>query len=317
MKGDGSVSGSTLRVDHGDSAMVEIGKYSAADKLRKLCAVWAGDEPADRTETDRHRRPLLNKWEAYAKAGGRGAVYDHIREKRLGIETAVAEKVVESFFSGGLAESHDGALFRDIDIAGLRTAFKAGALKRLSYTEDDGEIPTLDLLRGSSLFYPAYILEGASSALCVFVTFFLGRNDVLYVHDAGIEKVTLVDIDEWGLEAMKKIYPTHWSFVRSDYLKYLDDAIERGEHYHVVTCDQPLFMAEDVGWTHIRKFLSLTDKFFICNYTGDMLSQIDFQTGDIASMSARLSDKMGMPLKINGVFPRIKGHHHHWVILEK
>jgi hypothetical protein len=206
---------------------------------------------------------------------------------------------------------------RDASVLRVCEAFKRGALRILEYTEDDDEIPSLALLRTRSLAYPVQHLAGQQSAAAFGVAAFLGRNDVVYIFDAGIPKVTLVDIDERGLGMMKLIYPSHWEYITSGYQEYLGGVRDAGDRYDVVACDLPLWTAEDVAWTHGREFLDLCNRYFITNYTGEMLAQVGFGTDNLATLSARISERMKAAGRVVGLYPRIVGQRHHWVVIAK
>jgi hypothetical protein len=299
--------------------MIQYGKYRPEEKFAKVCAFWEGGstEGPEHDEQDRLRRPLLKKWESYARAHGRNAVTDYAREHLAGADGPGVQSVLVEFCRGGVTQPVADCPLPETTVARLREVFRKGALQALQYTEDDDEIPTLEILRSRSLAYPVDFLRGKASALVMFVTYFLGRNDVMHILDQNINRVTLVDKDAVGLDIMKRIYPAEWSYVAQDYQDYLDGAVERGERYDIVACDQPLFLAEDVAWRNIFKIMALCNSFFISNYTGEMLSKIGFGNADLATMSDRLSERLGMRLKIEALHPRIEGQTHHWVVVGK
>jgi hypothetical protein len=299
--------------------MIQHGKYSAEQKLARVLALWAGSRDADTpdAEQDRLRRPLVKKWEGYARAHGRAAAFDYARAQMADLDRNEVNRAVASFCTGGLSQPLTDIRLSAIAVTRLRDAFTNGALAALEYTEDDGEVPTLDMLRARSLSYPTEYLQGKSSALAIFVTYFLGRNDVLHILDHGIPRVTLVDRDADGLELMKLIYPQHWTFRAEDYEAYLDTALKAADEYDVVSCDPSLYMAEQVAWTNFGKFSKIFRKVFISNYTGEMLSKIGFGECDLAEMSVRLSELVGQTVMIGGIYPRIPGQAHHWVVLSR
>jgi hypothetical protein len=295
--------------------MIQYGKYRPEEKFAKVCALWEGGRESD--EQDRLRRPLLKKWESYARAHGRIAVTEYARARLASTDERGVLSVLAEFCRGGMTQPVTNWPLPQATVARLREVFRKGALQALRYTEDDGEIPTLEILRTRSLSYPVNFLKGKTSALAIFVTYFLGRNDVLHILDQNINRVTLVDKDAVGLDMMKRIYPVEWSYVTQDYQDYLDGAVERGERYDIVACDQPLFLAEDVAWGNIHKIMTLCNSFFISNYTGEMLSKIGFGNADLPTMSDRLSEQLGIKLKIEALYPRLEGRAHHWVVVGK
>ncbi len=295
--------------------MIEFGKYTPAEKLERVQAYWQGRR--DFTEVDRLGRSLVEKWERIAVHHGRRAVAARARTLAPDVGPPEIDRLVAEFCGGRFTAETGDPRFTDAAVAGLWAAFRDGVLESLVYTEDDGEIPTLDMLRARSLFYPAEYLAGKKSALAVFVTYFLGRNDVVYLLDAGIPAVTLVDQDSVGLNLMTRIYPAHWSYLVSDYRRYLDEALARGERFDVVSCDPPMFLTEEVGWANGGKLLDLCNDVFITTYSGEMMSQLGHDTKNWETMSGALTERFGTAVAITAIYPRIPGQAHHWVVLRK
>jgi hypothetical protein len=75
---------------------------------------------------------------------------------------------------------------------------------------------TLNDVRAARSPFPADLLPECESALMLFCAAFYGRNDCIWVEEAGILEVTCVDLDGEKLETMARIYPPSWHFVRGD-----------------------------------------------------------------------------------------------------
>jgi len=80
---------------------------------------------------------------------------------------------------------------------------------------------TADDVRASSTpgSFPIEVLEGSTTALLLFGAGFLGANDGIFVHDAGLSAVTVVDTDPVKIDEMRPIFP-NWSFERREARTY-------------------------------------------------------------------------------------------------
>ena len=83
--------------------------------------------------------------------------------------------------------------------------------------------PTLEHVAMQARPYPAHLLEGCETGLCLFAAAFLGHNDAVWFAEAGI-KTTCVDIDGERLAEMQALYHDDWEFVVADAFQYADDA---------------------------------------------------------------------------------------------
>jgi hypothetical protein len=63
--------------------------------------------------------------------------------------------------------------------------------------------------------YPAWLLDGCETGLCLFSAAFLGHNDAIHFARAGIETVC-VDHDWVRLDEMRGLYPEDWRFEWAD-----------------------------------------------------------------------------------------------------
>jgi hypothetical protein len=99
----------------------------------------------------------------------------------------------------------------------LKQAFELGALQGLRWTRDVGEIPDIEEVRPEARAFPRAALRGKRNVLSLFSARFYGIADVIHIHDAAADHVTLVDLDTECLEAMQRIYPREWMYVNADY----------------------------------------------------------------------------------------------------
>jgi hypothetical protein len=72
-----------------------------------------------------------------------------------------------------------------------------------------------EVRRDASVF-PQELLAGCHSALMLFCAAFYGRNDCVWVEEAGITDVLAIDVDARKLDAMREIYPASWIFACTD-----------------------------------------------------------------------------------------------------
>ena len=111
--------------------------------------------------------------------------------------------------------------------------------------------------------FPVELLDGAETVICFFSTQFQGQNDVRHVHQQGIKKVVLVDIDDGGMEEMKKIYPEEWEYIVGDAFEVVQKMNETGRKFDVVIADPFLSMVDPVLCDHFDDFYGLCNKWFI------------------------------------------------------
>jgi hypothetical protein len=78
-----------------------------------------------------------------------------------------------------------------------------------------GPASIAEVRREASVF-PQELLEACDSALMLFCAAFSGRNDCVWVEEAGITDVLAIDVDARKLDTMREIYPASWIFVCTD-----------------------------------------------------------------------------------------------------
>jgi hypothetical protein len=301
--------------------MQRRGQYSAAEKFEKLCAFWrSGDSGLPEASLrDRVGRPLLPKWERWARQRGVLAGRRLVDEALLqgkGEQTsapelmAFAQRERAAFRSLRAAlEQHirNSGLTEDIRLPGAEEAlvgqlcrfYREGIIQELAYTEDRGEIPSLEKLSelGSPAF-PAEYVNGKNTALCVFVTLFLGKNDVIRLYKAGVKHVTLVDNDADGMADMRLIYPAHWTYIVSDYRDFLDSAAARGLRYDLVVVDQPIALTQEAAWDHFPSLLALFTDTLMISYTQGMVEALGWDGNDLGKLSTNISSRFSCSVEV-------------------
>lgn len=94
----------------------------------------------------------------------------------------------------------------------------------------------LDAVRERSAdVYPRTYLDGCRSALVVFAAAFMGAQDAIWIHDAGLT-ATCIDNDADRLDRMQGLYPAGWEFLQVDAYEWLETA--KGA-WDVVSVDSP------------------------------------------------------------------------------
>ena len=86
--------------------------------------------------------------------------------------------------------------------------------------------------------FPAARLAGMSDALVLFAACWHGRQDAVFVADAGLT-ATCVDHDDRKLEQMASMYPESWEFVAADVFQWTSAWATAGRRWDVVTIDCP------------------------------------------------------------------------------
>jgi hypothetical protein len=96
---------------------------------------------------------------------------------------------------------------------------------------------------GEARLYPRAALEGMSTAFMGFCAGFLGRQDCVWVAEAGLD-ATCVDLDAPKLKEMRDMYPDGWVFVEADVFDYARQRYAQGARFDVVNLDPPTNLFE-------------------------------------------------------------------------
>jgi hypothetical protein len=148
---------------------------------------------------------------------------------------------------------------------------------------------TLDKIRDpkAARLYPRHVLAGCSDALVLFAAAFGGKQDAVWIADAGMV-ATCVDNDRQKLQAMRDAYPPNWVFVVADAFEY---ALRTEYRWDVVSIDCPSNLFDRCAellplWCRIARravVLGCSDSTEIVPPTGwertEMLHRSSFQGG--------------------------------------
>lgn len=83
---------------------------------------------------------------------------------------------------------------------------------------------TLEQIRDAGTGYPTDVLDGCESALVLFAAGFHGRQDAVFMADAGLA-ATCVDTDAVKLGEMVLAYPEGWEYVVGDAYAYAENTL--------------------------------------------------------------------------------------------
>jgi hypothetical protein len=86
--------------------------------------------------------------------------------------------------------------------------------------------------------FPVTRLAGLEDALVLFAAAWHGKQDAVFLADAGIVG-TCVDLDETKLDEMRAIYPASWSFSQADAFHYARTWRTAGRRWDAATIDCP------------------------------------------------------------------------------
>lgn len=115
-------------------------------------------------------------------------------------------------------------------------------------------VTTLTDIRAEGVrdLFPTEKLAGMESALVLFAAAFMGRQDAIWIEEAGMV-ATCVDNDAEALTRMEAIYPDTWDFFCADAYWY---ATTTGDRWDVVTVDCPTGYFEQAA-EHIKDWCVL------------------------------------------------------------
>lgn len=96
---------------------------------------------------------------------------------------------------------------------------------------------TLQAVRASASpdLYPRHLLPGCESALVLFAAAWHGKQDAVWMAEAGLA-TTCVDTDQEKLLEMALVYPDDWQFVEADVFEYV---LRTERQWDVVSIDCP------------------------------------------------------------------------------
>jgi hypothetical protein len=304
--------------------MIRLGRYDAYDKWEILCRHWA--DPASVTDpiVDKWNAPALPHWQDLALAGGTYACGDYIDAKLLwlqssgGAEPTVAQsddstihpelarlaaqlgrnelrsrvrKLGSAIAKGGFRAPFDEGLSPAL-VERLREVFRTGALGLLRWCDMRGEVPTIDVMRTRKNAFPVGAIKHKQNVLSLFSALNFGRSDVIHIHDACSQRVTLVDIHADCLADMQLIYPAHWTFACMDYKQFL--ANQGPKSYDLIVADPPLSLVNEVVWDQLPTIVDRCSDTFITNFTAEICDQLGAARNDLEGLSRALKAKIGV-----------------------
>lgn len=103
--------------------------------------------------------------------------------------------------------------------------------------------------------YPRHLLQGCETALVLFAAGFHGRQDAIWIADAGLT-ATCVDVDAERLQEMADMYPEDWKFVAGDAFEFA--AAATGYQWDIVSLDPFTNLIQDCAdllplWCHLAR----------------------------------------------------------------
>jgi hypothetical protein len=107
--------------------------------------------------------------------------------------------------------------------------------------------------------YPAWLLAGCETGLCLFAAAFLGVNDVVHFARRRIATVA-VDRDAGRLEQMRAVYPGCVELVAGDAFEFVERARAAGRVWDAISVDPFLGDATERVRANLPAFLELARK---------------------------------------------------------
>jgi hypothetical protein len=331
--------------------VIRTGYYDAFDKWEILCRYWQDPGTAVAVGVDRFNLPILPRWHQVAKDRGTrfGIWYlaARLAMPRLGapgtpsapggpaqtpassIEAEIVElaarhgpgslqsqyrQLVNLITNSGFEAPFDGDLPQRV-VERLRQVFKRGALEALQWTEDDGEVPSLEVLRYFAPLFPKDALRHHSNVLSLFSCRFYGKGDAINLYDACPEQVTLVDINSSAMTDMQLIYPANWKYIVADYKEFVAEAATDGRSYDLIVADPWLTMAKEVGWDFLGEMMKICSDSLMTNYSNEMFSELGVERDDLAGLSRAVSRRCGVEVTVEQTLARNRDVC--WVVMRK
>jgi hypothetical protein len=99
---------------------------------------------------------------------------------------SAASDLIHAMVSSGYLAACESVLPERL-VSRLREVFKLGSLEALRWTLDDGEVPSLAMLREQAGPFPIAAIRQRTNALSLFSCRFRGRSDVIHLYDACVD----------------------------------------------------------------------------------------------------------------------------------
>lgn len=116
--------------------------------------------------------------------------------------------------------------------------------------------------------FPIDVLTPDMSALCLFCAAFGGKQDVEFIHKAGIKDVILVDNDPIRLNTVSSKYG--YNQFLADAFMLIDEINESETMFDVVVCDQWTPQDDEV-WSRLPRLKQIARKYLILGCHSDRL----------------------------------------------
>ncbi len=113
--------------------------------------------------------------------------------------------------------------------------------------------------------FPKHLLRGSKTALLLYAAGFHGRQDGVFVAEAGVQ-ATCVDIDRQKLSEMEQVYPGDWDFIVDDALHYARSA---WTNFSFVSVDCPSDKS-DMCYRELHTFLTIAARALILTVHEEM-----------------------------------------------
>jgi hypothetical protein len=298
--------------------MIRIGRFDPIDKWAIVRRTWRTGETMDVGMNRRGNRPSLPDWQDAAFGWGVRHVYEHLKQK---CDAVAAGQITDPRYSRsfvelwreaqqlveGLKATGFGAPLPEADfppgIERLMEVFETGALLGLQWTDDPDEVPDIEVLRAHARmrpYYPVDVLKGKRRVLALFCAEYYGKLDIIHIHDAAPEYVTLLDYNPEFMEGMRLIYPRDWVYVCADYKEFLRDAEAGGLTYDLIAADPWRGMCREVALDRLPEIMRLCTDTLIMHYATETFEELGAAPEDFPALSRAIERRTGVPIEVTG-----------------
>lgn len=217
----------------------------------------------------------------------------------------VKMEAVQAVLAGESSESVADRIGADPAlVSGWHDSFLKAGKAALRFTGDPGEVPRLrDVQLTAQRAFPTRLLNDCRSAAAFFVAQFYGKNDVVHIYNAGIPRVTLVDVDRDKLDVMREIYPSDWDVLYEDAFAVAERFASEGRKFDLVTCDAYSPMSERVAWDTLDLWESIANRYLMLFYTTPMLEQLGAPP-EAPVVADAVSARLGRPVRVIDLIKR-------------
>jgi hypothetical protein len=138
--------------------------------------------------------------------------------------------------------------------------------------------------------FPADIVKHARSALCLDGATTEGRADLIYLFEANVSNVTVVDRRADKLRVVSKTFPSVWRYLHASPVEVCKEALEGQTSFDVVIADGSRATVDNFWEDVLIGALALTRQQLVARITGDYLSEFDLEptSSGVALLCRRL-----------------------------